>query len=59
MLVYAVVLIGVMLLTNNRTIKNFLNSLREKIRGNEEKKGGILEEIMEIDSLLGRMYGKG
>ena len=26
---------------------------------NEEKKGGILEEIREIDSLLGRMYGKG
>ena len=44
MLVYAVVLIGVMLLTNNRTIKNFLNSLREKIRGNEEKKGGALHE---------------
>ena len=26
---------------------------------NEEKKGDILEEIREIDSLLGRMYGKG
>ena len=26
---------------------------------NEEKKGSILEEIREIDSLLGRMYGKG
>ena len=44
MLVYAVVLIAVMLLTNNQTIKNFLSSLREKIPGNDEKKGGELHE---------------
>ena len=44
MLAYAVVLIAVMLLTNNQAIKNFLNSLREKLRGNEEKKGGALHE---------------
>ena len=31
-------------LTNNQAIKNFLNSLREKLRGNEEKKGGALHE---------------
>lgn len=44
MLVYAVVLIAVMLLTNNQTTKNFLSSLREKTRGNDEKKGGELHE---------------
>lgn len=44
MLVYAVVLIAVMLLTNNQTIKNFLSSLREKIPGNDDKKGGELHE---------------
>ena len=40
MLVYAVV----MLLTNNQTIKNYLNSLRSKLRGNDQKKGGALHE---------------
>lgn len=44
MLVYAVVLIAVMLLTNNQTTKNFLSSLREKTRGDDEKKGGELHE---------------
>lgn len=44
MLVYAVVLITVMLLTNNQTTKNFLSSLREKTRGDDEKKGGELHE---------------
>ena len=44
MLVYAVVLIAVMLLTNNQTIKNYLNSLRSKLRGNDQKKGGALHE---------------
>ena len=44
MLVYAVVLIAVMLLTNNQTIKNSLNSLRSKLRGNDQKKGGALHE---------------
>lgn len=44
MLVYAVVLIAVMLLTNNQTTKNFLSSLRERTRGNDEKKGGELHE---------------
>lgn len=44
MLVYAVVLIAVMLLTNNQTIKNILSSLREKIPGNDDKKGGELHE---------------
>lgn len=40
MLVYAVVLIAVMLLTNNQTIKNFLATFREKDREKSEKKGG-------------------
>ena len=44
MLVYAVVLIAVMLLTNNQTTKNFLSSLREKTRGDDQKKGGELHE---------------
>ena len=40
MLVYAVVLIAVMLITNNQSIKNFLETLREKSREKSEKKGG-------------------
>ena len=40
MLVYAVVLIAVMLITNNRSIKNFLDTLRERSREKSEKKGG-------------------
>ncbi len=40
MLVYAVVLIAVMLLTNNQSIKNFLETVREKGREKSEKKGG-------------------
>ncbi|MGN0999271.1 MAG: branched-chain amino acid ABC transporter permease [Faecousia sp.] len=44
MLVYAVVLIAVMLLTNNQTIKNFLTSFREKMQLNDEKKGGARHE---------------
>lgn len=44
MLAYAVVLIAVMLLTNNQTTKNFLSSFRERARGNDEKKGGELHE---------------
>lgn len=40
MLVYAVVLIAVMLITNNQSIKNFLDTLRERSREKSEKKGG-------------------
>lgn len=40
MLVYAVVLIAVMLITNNQSIKNFLETLRERSREKSEKKGG-------------------
>ncbi len=40
MLVYAVVLIAVMLITNNQSIKNFLDTLRERSREESEKKGG-------------------
>ena len=40
MLVYAVVLIAVMLLTNNQTIKNFLVSFREKGHEKSGEKGG-------------------
>ena len=40
MLVYAVVLIAVMLLTNNVTIKNFLASLRGKGSEKSERKDG-------------------
>ena len=40
MLVYAVVLIAVMLMTNNQSIKNFLDTLRERSREKSEKKGG-------------------
>lgn len=40
MLVYAVVLIAVMLITNNQSIKNFLAAFREKDREKSEKKGG-------------------
>lgn len=40
MLVYAVVLIAVMLVTNNQSIKNFLNGLREKGAEKTAKKGG-------------------
>ena len=38
--VYAVVLIAVMLITNNQSIKNFLDTLRERSREKSEKKGG-------------------
>lgn len=40
MLVYAVVLIAVMLLTNNRSIKNFLDTHREKSHDKSDRKGG-------------------
>lgn len=40
MLVYAVVLIAVMLITNNQSIKNFLDTFRERSREKSEKKGG-------------------
>lgn len=40
MLAYAVVLIAVMLITNNQSIKNFLETIRERSQEKSEKKGG-------------------
>jgi branched-chain amino acid transport system permease protein len=39
MLVYAIVLILVMLATNNPTLKLFFSNLRNKLFGNPEQKG--------------------
>lgn len=43
MLVYAIVLILVMLATNNPTIKSFFGRMREKLTGKSEAKGGGLQ----------------
>lgn len=44
MLVYAVVLIAVMLITNNQSIKNFLDTLRERSRENPKRRAVRLHE---------------